>query len=72
MTDTVASARAWKLVHTHILRGQIEVVTGLRVGGSQDTMQISGLDNPILRDPANDEPYMPGSSLKGKMRMLAD
>ncbi len=72
MTDTVASAHAWKLVHTHTLRGQIEVVTGLRVGGSQDTLEISGLDNPILRNPANDEPYIPGSSLKGKMRMLAE
>ncbi len=72
MTDQTATARSWKIVHMHILRGQIEVVTGLRIGGSQDMMEISGLDNPILRNPANDEPYLPGSSLKGKMRMLAE
>lgn len=72
MANQTAATSAWKIVHTHVLRGQIEVVTGLRVDGSQDTMEISGLDNPILRNPANEEPYLPGSSLKGKMRMLAE
>ena len=52
--------------------GTIEVVTGLRIGGSQETMEISGLDNPIIRNPANAEPFIPGSSLKGRMRSLAE
>ncbi len=54
------------------LTGRIVVVTGLRIGGSQETMEISGLDNPIIRNPANAEPFIPGSSLKGRMRSLAE
>ncbi len=66
------SKQNWRLVRMRKLTGQIEVVTGLRVGASQDTMEISGLDNPIIRNPVTEEPYIPGSSLKGKMRSLAE
>jgi len=52
--------------------GQIEVVTGLRIGANVEQMEISGLDNPILRNPRTGEPYIPGSSLKGKLRSLAE
>lgn len=52
--------------------GKIEVVTGLRIGGSQDAMEISGLDNPIIRNPANSEPFIPGSSIRGRLRSLAE
>jgi len=62
----------WKLLRLRRITGQLEVVTGLRVGASQDTMEISGLDNPIIRNPANGDPYIPGSSLKGKMRSLME
>ncbi len=61
-----------RLIELRRITGQIVVETGLRIGGSQDTMEISGLDNPILRNPANAEPYIPGSSLKGRMRSLAE
>ncbi len=54
------------------ISGQIEVRTGLRIGAGQDTMEIGGNDNPILRNPANGEPYIPGSSIKGKMRSLVE
>ncbi len=66
------NATNWKLIRYRIITGEIEVVTGLRIGASQDTMEISGLDNPILRNPANGDPYIPGSSLKGKMRSLME
>ncbi|MGB9626625.1 MAG: type III-A CRISPR-associated RAMP protein Csm3 [Phycisphaerae bacterium] len=66
------NAANWKLKRYRIITGQIEVVTGLRIGASQDTMEISGLDNPILRNPASGDPYIPGSSLKGKMRSLME
>lgn len=62
----------WKLVHYRKITGQIRVVTGLRIGASQDTMEISGLDNPIIRNPADNMPYIPGSSLKGRMRSLSE
>ncbi|MFH1749159.1 MAG: type III-A CRISPR-associated RAMP protein Csm3 [Planctomycetota bacterium] len=64
--------RNWKLLRLRRVSGQIEVVTGLRIGASQDTMEISGLDNPIIRNPADEMPYIPGSSLKGRMRSLAE
>jgi len=62
----------WKILRYRKITGQIKVVTGLRIGASQDTMEISGLDNPIIRNPADNMPYIPGSSLKGRMRSLAE
>jgi len=53
------------------LTGRIVVETGLHIGGSQETMEIAGLDNPVIRNPAA-EPFIPGSSLKGRMRSLAE
>ena len=49
-------------------RGSIILKTGLHIGGSQESMQIGGVDLPIIRDSANNLPYIPGSSLKGKLR----
>lgn len=54
------------------VEGNIECVTGLRIGGSKDDLEIGGNDNPIIRDPLTDLPYIPGSSLKGKMRSLLE
>ena len=42
--------------------------SGLHIGGSQDELTIGGSDNPVIKNPANGKPYIPGSSLKGKMR----
>ncbi len=49
-------------------KGNITLKTGLHVGGSKESMQIGGLDLPVIRDSANNLPYIPGSSLKGKLR----
>jgi CRISPR-associated protein Csm3 len=35
-------------------------------------VEIGGLDNPIIRHPLTELPYVPGSSLKGKMRSLLE
>lgn len=42
--------------------------SGLHIGGSQDELVIGGSDNPVIKNPATGKPYIPGSSLKGKMR----
>ncbi len=55
-----------------ILKGKLEVVTPLHIGGSKDKFEIGGVDNPVIRDPVTDYPYIPGSSLKGKLRMLLE
>ena len=54
------------------LKGQIEIITGLHIGGSSDVVEIGGMDNPVIKNPITNEPYIPGSSLKGKMRMLLE
>jgi len=48
--------------------GRVEVLTGLHIGGSGGAFEIGGIDNPIIRNPLTNEPYIPGSSLRGKMR----
>ena len=55
-----------------VISGIIEVETGLHIGGSKDTLEIGGMDNPVLRDPVSREPYIPGSSIKGKMRSIME
>ena len=54
------------------IRGEIEAITGLHIGGSGGELDIGGVDNPVLRNPLTREPYIPGSSLRGKMRSLLD
>ena len=59
-----------KMLGVKKITGKIIVRTGLHIGGDTKTMEIGGMDNPIIRNPATGEPYIPGSSLKGKMRAL--
>ncbi|MEM4295371.1 MAG: type III-A CRISPR-associated RAMP protein Csm3 [Candidatus Anstonellales archaeon] len=46
------------------------VVTGLHIGGSAE-YEIGGVDNVVVKDPWG-YPYIPGSSLKGKLRSLLE
>nr|WP_321319123.1 type III-A CRISPR-associated RAMP protein Csm3 [uncultured Campylobacter sp.] len=54
------------------LKGKINILTGLHIGGGDDTMKIGGIDNQVIKDPLTKLPYIPGSSLKGKMRSLLE
>ncbi len=54
------------------IRAELLAKTGLRIGMSRDQMAIGDLDNPVIRNPLTDEPYIPGSSLKGKLRYLLE
>lgn len=56
----------------YILCGEIECLTGLHIGGSNNSIEIGGSDNVIIRDAINNLPYIPGSSLKGKLRNLLE
>lgn len=51
-----------------VIEGIIKCETGLHIGGSTEAMEIGGVDLPIIKHPISKEPYIPGSSLKGKMR----
>jgi len=55
-----------------ILKGKLECITGLHIGGSKEKFEIGGVDSPVIRDPNTLYPYIPGSSLKGKMRSLLE
>lgn len=46
--------------------------SGLRIGGSGEAAEIGGTDNPIIRHPITKRPYVPGSSVKGKVRSLLE
>lgn len=61
-----------KFVGNLILRGKFECLTGLHIGGSKEKLEIGGVDSPVVRDPRTRYPYVPGSSLKGKMRSLLE
>jgi CRISPR-associated protein Csm3 len=57
-----------KRVSIYTIEGTLECVTGLHIGGSQDDLHIGGTDLPVIRHPVSRAAYVPGSSLKGKMR----
>ena len=56
----------------YIINGKIILETGLHVGDSKDSIEIGVIDNPIIRDRISGLPYIPGSSLKGKLRSLLE
>ncbi|MFZ5917324.1 MAG: type III-A CRISPR-associated RAMP protein Csm3 [Chloroflexota bacterium] len=55
-----------------IVTGRIRALTGLHIGGSPGALAIGNVDMPVIRDAVTGRPYIPGSSLKGKMRSLAE
>ena len=57
-----------KIVYT----GIITLKTGLHIGGTNASLNIGGPDNFVVRNPIDNIPYIPGSSLKGKMRALVE
>lgn len=56
----------------YLIQGKIVCKTGLHIGGSSDAIDIGGSDNVIIRDSVTGNPYIPGSSLKGKLRFLTE
>ena len=52
------------------IKGKIEVLTGMHIGGSSAFAAIGAVDSPVIKDVLSDCPMIPGSSLKGKMRTL--
>ena len=69
-----------KMLKNYIISGEIELVTGLHIGGLKETLEIGGADSPVIRTYLVKEgdklvkkvPYIPGSSLKGKIRALLE
>ena len=62
-----------KLNKIKVFEGKLVCVTGLHIGGGDNGMHIGGTDNPVIKKVgAVSEPYIPGSSLKGKIRSLLE
>jgi len=60
-----------KLIGKLILEGVMSCETGLHVGAGKGSLEIGGSDNPVVKD-AFGRPYVPGSSLRGKIRALLE
>src|SRR6201998_1261319 len=60
-----------KLIGKLILEGEMRCETGLHVGAGKGSLEIGGSDNPVVKD-AFGRPYVPGSSLRGKIRSLLE
>ncbi|MBW4652559.1 MAG: type III-A CRISPR-associated RAMP protein Csm3 [Kaiparowitsia implicata GSE-PSE-MK54-09C] len=54
------------------LTSTLIVDTGLHIGGGGETLDIGGLDKSVIRDPITQQPYLPGSSIKGKLRSILE
>jgi len=55
-----------------LLKGKIRLKTGMHIGGTFSSMEIGGPDSAVIRNPIDNKPLIPGSSLKGKMRSLIE
>lgn len=53
-----------------LIKADLEVVTGLHIGGPDTYSAIGAIDSPVVKDPLTHLPIVPGSSLKGKLRTL--
>ncbi len=61
-----------QLTAIRIITGEIELLSGLHIGGGDADMHIGGIDNAVIKHPVTQQPYIPGSSIKGKMRSLLE
>lgn len=54
------------------IKGKIILKSGLHIGSGDMEMHIGGTDSPVIKHPHTLEPYIPGSSIKGKVRSLLE
>ncbi|MBS6022213.1 MAG: type III-A CRISPR-associated RAMP protein Csm3 [Haemophilus haemolyticus] len=61
-----------KLTNIVEIKAKLELQTGLHIGAGDSEMHIGGIDNSVIKHPITQSPYIPGSSLKGKIRTLLE
>lgn len=61
-----------RLKDIHRITAILVLRSGLHIGAGKDTIEIGGVDSPVLKNPFTLEPYIPGSSVKGKLRSLLE
>jgi CRISPR-associated protein Csm3 len=53
-----------------VIECKLTALTGMHIGGSSTFSSIGSVNSPVIRDAWSGAPYIPGSSLKGKLRTL--
>ena len=61
-----------KLMNIVEIKAKLVLQTGLHIGAGDSEMHIGGIDNSVIKHPMTQSPYIPGSSLKGKIRTLLE
>ncbi|WP_213348512.1 type III-A CRISPR-associated RAMP protein Csm3 [Candidatus Vampirococcus lugosii] len=61
-----------KMLNPIVKKYKIILKTGLHIGGSEQGLKIGGIDSSVIKNPLTGCPYIPGSSIKGKMRSLIE
>lgn len=61
-----------KLTNIVEIKAKLVLETGLHIGAGDSEMHIGGIDNSVIKHPITQSPYIPGSSLKGKIRTLLE
>lgn len=61
-----------KLTNIIEIKATLVLKTGLHIGAGDSEMHIGGIDNTVIKNPLTQSPYIPGSSLKGKIRSLLE
>ena len=61
-----------KLTNIVEIKAKLVLQTGLHIGAGDSEMHIGGIDNSVIKHPMTQSPYIPGSSLKGKIRTLLE
>ncbi len=61
-----------KLTNIIEIKATLVLKTGLHIGSGDSEMHIGGIDNSVVKNPITNKPYIPGSSLKGKIRSLLE
>jgi len=69
---TIIERHQKPLLDKFLIRSTLIIETGLHIGGSGENLDIGGLDKPVIRDPITQQPYIPGSSIKGKLRSILE
>ncbi|MHB8338425.1 MAG: type III-A CRISPR-associated RAMP protein Csm3 [Ignavibacteriaceae bacterium] len=55
-----------------VIAGTIKTKEGIHIGAPKESVEIGGIDSPVIKHPINGAPYIPGSSFKGKMRSIVE
>ena len=61
-----------KLTNIIEIKATLLLKSGLHIVAGDNEMHIGGIDNSVIKHPLTQSPYIPGSSLKGKIRTLLE